>query len=260
MPDPTDTDETENPKPWIVESPTLPAVFNAGGRPNRHATKTYAATAADDEDAAVLEGYAFTHDDDPLGKWWSVREAITATLVVWLYGVLGASKARSVMLEAETLNALYFVTGEVGEAYAAMARWQGLDARCPEVSVQGLGVFDAIVAICEAGGFEMACEPVIDQAEPDRRYQLRLWRKGSGPLVNFNLSKRGQAPTDAEAALRANNISKLRGLRDTTPIRNEIFARRSSSWKWPSRSSRCGRKAICCNPPLTSSFNSARTR
>lgn len=217
----------------IVETPALPAVFNFAGRPNRKVGIYQVPIANSDY---VLRGSDWTHDDDPGGEYWTVRQAINALLAVCLFGVGGAddgaedvmgagSLPRHVSIEHATLEGL---TTNVGDDLAG-TRFDGLDQVLPEVSIQGLGVFDALEAVCDAADFAFALEAMSDAERRadghDRRYALRLWRRQNGPLVHFDLPARGRNfGGNAAALLREANMPRINGVVDASGVTNECQA------------------------------------
>ncbi|MEM9415004.1 MAG: hypothetical protein AAGA29_05930 [Planctomycetota bacterium] len=211
--------------PLIIDGPAVPAVFNAGGRPNMHASATLTAIAASPGGPMSMVAKLFTGDGDPEAEYWTVQQALLSTIVMWLYGQ-DATLARSVALEYETYAALTEPTP--GEGASAGDRWEGLAARMPAVSVQGLGVFDALDKLCAAVGYGMAIAPAAGRslpddanAAPDRLYELRLWRKGAGPSTAIKMMKRETfGGLSAEEALARNNVSMFRGMRDAADVRN----------------------------------------
>lgn len=218
------TDASEAGEPFIAESPDVAPTFNAGGRPNRDGGDTFSAImgpgALDEDETVELPGHVFTDDDDTGGRWWSVRDALASIIVFLIYGPRDHFELeRHTAIEPDTWRAL--------RDGSDAARWRGLESRCPEVDVQGLGALGAIEAVCQASGFEMALDPVFERGggEGGRRYQLRLWRRNAGPSTDAKLAKRGQSPSDPEAALRRNEVSKIRALRDVRPTLTDINAR-----------------------------------
>lgn len=213
--------------PLIIDGPFVPAVFNSGGRPNMMPTDPMTA-----HDGGIgLSAQLFTFDGDHRAEFWTPRKAIVSILTMWLYGhstASGTAKTRSATLEVLTAQALLDDTMNAG-------RWNGLDAILPEVSVQGLGVFDALNKVCRAAGFQMSVTPplgrrpaeVEDAAAIDRLYQVRLWRVGNGPDGSVRLQARpahDAASLSAAAELKANNTDTLTGLADAVPTRNHVIA------------------------------------
>ena len=205
----------------LVDGPSVPPVFNAGGRANMHHLATLEASAG----GMVMSASIFTADDDPNAKYWTVQDALLSLLVMWLFGK-GATLTRSVALESETFTAL------TTPAPSSDDRWLGLDARMPAVNVQGLGVFDAIQAVCSAVGYGMAIMPAAGRelpdeasAAPDRLYELRLWRTGSGPSTVIKMMKRETfSGVDEAEVLARNNVSMFEGMRDAADVRNRVVA------------------------------------
>jgi hypothetical protein len=216
--------------PYLIDSPYQPAVFNAGGLPNMMPTLPMTA-----HDGGIgLSAKLFTGDGDYRATYWTARDALVSLLAMWLYGhstASGTAKKRSATLETLTAQAL------LDDAIEG-ARWTGLDAQLDDVSVQGLGVYDAMLKVCRAAGFEMSVTPsmgrppaeVEGEEEPaaiDRLYQIKLWRSGAGPKTSIKLQPRpahNAASGSAEDELKANNTSELSGLVDATRVRNHVIA------------------------------------
>lgn len=200
----------------IIEAFTVPAAFNVGGAANLSATTVLGGD-------GTVRVPCFTHDHDPAGLRWRVGDAIMGLLGQWLYGTNGydyqpAPKARNIAIEAETLAAL-----QSPQTAAQQARWSGLADEMPELSVHGLGVLDALQAICDVVGYQFSCLPNFDGLA-DRPYVLRLWKRKAGRIINVALAKRGSSYSDPEIALRANNVSQVIVSRDASDIVNEIYA------------------------------------
>ncbi len=211
-----------------VESPLVPAAFNYRGRGNMDGDDGHRLTAAGVAASVQLTARPFTHDDDPDGRYWTVREALRSLLAQWLYGVdPNSPKNRMTGVEAETMTAL---TGTDNTG-----RWQGLDDVLPETDVSGLRLFEAIDAVCRAAGFEFAVvpAPAINDADlganatgpEDRRYLLRVWRRHAGPVTDLRLPKRGAFPANAATAAEAADVNRLHLLRDNTGVINHVFSR-----------------------------------
>lgn len=215
--------------PLIIDGPDVPAVFNAGGRPNMHANGTMTAIASSPAGAMSMVAKLFTSDGDPGAEYWTVQQALLSTIVMWLYGQ-GATLTRSVGLEYETYAALTEPTPGTGEA--AGDRWAGLEARMPAVGVQGLGVLDAVQAVCNAAGFDMAIMPSAGRMLPetasaaaDRLYELRIWRKGAGPSATIKMMPRESFDgVGGDEAIARNNVSMFTGMRDAADVRNRVVA------------------------------------
>ncbi|MEM7626578.1 MAG: hypothetical protein AAF333_13360 [Planctomycetota bacterium] len=196
----------------VIESLDVPAVFNFRGRPNM---------LAEDKgtlDVAGLTGRVFTHDDDPTGEHWTVKDAINAILTKWLFGP-DNDLDRHVDLEPETRTAL-----SASEAPSG-GRWEGLDDRLPEVNVHGVGYLTALQRVCDAAGFELHVMPHYGlQSGVDRLYTLSLNRISAGPVVEVGLQPRRSFPADQAEVLRHNHVSKIQGARDASALRNEVYA------------------------------------
>jgi hypothetical protein len=229
------------PTPVLIDGPSLPCVFNAGGRPNRSAAPKVDADTG--EAPNVMQAYLFSSDGgasggDPAAEYWTVKEALRHLVVCWLFGILESAGGdaqgelpRAVDLEPETYSAL-FTDDASGD------RWGGLDKLLPEVDVQNLGVFDAIHQVCEAAGYRMAVLPRMGRPLPianegesatrvaDRLYELRLWRAGAGPENALRIANREGVNGAATAAelLADFNVSRLGGVRDSSSVRNNISA------------------------------------
>ena len=206
----------------ILDGYTLPAVFNFRGRPNMHATCSV--TAGDGSFAFPV----FTDDDDPAGLFWTVRTALLSLLGQWLVGgnlpydpFSSIELARVTDIESDTLAALVDTSGD-----PRADRWVGLDARLPELTVQAMGVLDAVAAVCKAGGFDFAITPTSGSglASGGRPYTLSIWRRNSGEIVYPRLAARGSTYASAEDALAENDVNRVQIMRDAAHIRNEVYA------------------------------------
>lgn len=193
-----------------LESPDIPAVFNFEGLPNKGGSKTFQTP------SSGLSFQVFTYEEDKHAEWWTVRDALASVLGYALTGV-GDTQDRFTGIEPATLAAL-------NDPAMNSGRWAGMNARCPEVDVHGLGVFDAVAAICEATGFNFSTLPRTDE-QTDREYELRIWRKGAGRENDIKLQKAEQFSDDPVKQLKRNDASQIRGMYDAAPIRNEVYAR-----------------------------------
>jgi len=241
-----DLDSEADPAPSVlVEDPDLPACFNFRGRPNRDAIAAHAITAAgysgDGGGGGGFTASPFTGDHDPAGAHWTVREALASLVVRWLYGDDDAAGGldRHVALEPATAAAL-LNTGEPTDL-----RFTGINARLPETDVTGLGVYDAIQRVCEAGGFGLSITPAAFTDEwsagsgggggggqsgdggqrPDRVYILSVYRLGVGrAAVFFKLPKRGQFPGKVEGDFDVADVGIFQGTEDAAAIVNVAHA------------------------------------
>lgn len=194
----------------VIESPSLPAIFNQSGRPNCSADTL--------RFGGVLTAPLWTHDDDPEGRHWTVRRALAATIGAWLLGV-GAMPRHTAV--DPTLMAALEEGATVPDSLA------GLDAQLPEVNIHGLGVLSAVEAICRAAGFMMAIEPSADYGTtlgPDRLWVLRVWRRGRGRAAYLDMAKRGTTFATATDRYQQSNVDKLTLLRDVAESNNSITA------------------------------------
>src|SRR3990172_537095 len=206
---------------FVVESPSQPAVFNFRGRPNRIQDPDELTWIQKTAYQPTLLAPVFTHDDDPAGRFWTVGEALASILVMWLFGRLALPLTRHIDIESATAAALTAAASGTD----GTGQFAGLTARIPEVNVHGLGVLDAIDAVCQAGGFEFALEPTMLTAIYDRRYILRLWHKGSGRGVWLELAPRGSSYSSAEDQAIENRESQILAMSDAGELVNEVFAR-----------------------------------
>jgi hypothetical protein len=222
----------------VIESMTLPAVFNFRGKPNRNPyqqIKPAIPSGGYMESVADLRAFVFTHDSDPAGQYWTFRQALASLVIRWLYGSHLADeqpdvKPRVVMLAPETLALLS------ADSHAAG------DRQLPEVNVHGLGVLAAIDAICRAANWLWACELSAPLATDDpatnldetaseaeaanwRPYQLRIWQRNQGVPKWVDLAKRGSDATDAdvETTLANNTVNKITGIVDRGELATEVY-------------------------------------
>lgn len=196
--------------PVLIESLSLPAIFNHRGRPNRASVKTQ----NDGGDA----WYLFTHDDDAYALPWSVRDALAWLIGSWIYGAGTTILPRR--FDIETTSRLVIFGSTAGELHP---QFQGLDAALPEVGVQGMGVLDAIEAVCLAGGFRLIIDPTYN-ADTGYLYHLAIRRRNTGRSVTLDLAHRDTTFSDAEAFVSANNLDKFVGFIDGAEIVNEVRA------------------------------------
>lgn len=221
--------DDDTPTPVILDGPSVPCVFNAGEMPNMLPNATVSVGGGD----LTITSNLFTNDNDVSATYWTLKEALKHLITCWLFGIDQAAGGdaqgdldRSATIEPETFDALFASPGGDNPA-----RWAGLDDLLPETDVQGLGVFDAIDRVCRAGGYRSAVLPPMGRSLPDgssvdRLYLLRIWREGAGPLNELRLQDRefisgGQS---AEDLLANNTVSAMRGIRDTSGVRNSISA------------------------------------
>ena len=217
---------------FVVETPTLPATFNHRGRPNMSTVATLT-NAGHDLDAAL-----FTHDDDPTGDYWTLGRALASLLAVWLFGAKDTQGglSRNLDIEAETFNAL---KDPQAAASAKGDQWKGFDDRLKETSVHGMGVLDAVELICKSHGYDMGvvANQKIEKDRNDRRYLLRIWRKGqSGDKVWFDLSSRSDteiAQATSESMLAQNTLSEFNGVKDARECASVIVGRARTFFESP---------------------------
>ena len=203
--------------PAVVEATDLPAVFNFRGRPNRSASDQMTVTLSEDRE---LPAWLFTHDEDSHGEYWTVAQALAAVVAMW-----GIGPASDLPRNFDVDEALRITMTTEGPSPGR--RWAGMEARLPECNVHGLGVLDAIQAICDAAGMEMYIAPTYGRYEgPDRLYVLHVQRRGAGVLKSVQLQTReaAGATTDHAEALLANSVSRLQGMKDAARVRNEVLA------------------------------------
>lgn len=154
-PEPEEGEEPAPAEGLVVEAADLPPVFNSGGYGNRSATRV-----------GTPSCHAWTHDGDPAGQLWTVAQALETLVARW-----GAPEPRSWELEAETGAAILAGFGEG-------PTWLGLDSPLPETAVLGLGILDAIAAVCEAGGFDFSLRFRERDVTPD--WEMAIYRKNAG--------------------------------------------------------------------------------
>jgi len=125
----------------------LPAVFNAGGKPNRSAAR-YRSKLAFEIPFKAAAGERFTthvwtSDDEPGAAYWRFVDAFRAVLV---HGVTtGPSAPISVLEFLRDTNDLE--SSGSGDAFT-----QRMLERVPSVSVQSMNVEEAIAVLCQAAG------------------------------------------------------------------------------------------------------------
>ncbi len=206
--------------PWLlIETRTVPAAFNYRGRANMDTADAHKRPAAGLL-VGALDARGFTHDDDPTGGFWTVGEAIKSLLVQWLYGSGTTARTRATGVDLDTLVALG------SDAFTDDGQFGGLGKVLPETDVTGLFLFEAIDAVCRAGGFEFAVEPdMAMEGRGDRLYLLRLWRRHAGPPSQVRLPKRGAFPAGAAETRRQADVNRLTLMRDNSGIINEVIAR-----------------------------------
>ena len=207
---------------FVAETPGLPAIFNFRGRPNMSAAAAAVVTATHTT-GVTMTTPLFTHDDDTAGLFWRLGDALGSIMVMWLYGRSTSPLSRHIDLEVATWNAIAAALSGTDGTGA----FEGMTRRLPEVNVHGLGVLDALQAVCAAGGFEFACEPALAETDVDidRRHVLRIWRRGSGRASTLEMDKRGTTYTSAEDQAKVAREEKVVAMLDASGIRNEVFAR-----------------------------------
>ncbi|MCC6679861.1 MAG: hypothetical protein IT445_03065 [Phycisphaeraceae bacterium] len=211
------------PAVWVIESPGVPAVFNVDGKPNMAPSNSTRITAAGLETLTAL-AFNFWGDNDSVGTWWTPREAIRTLLTFWLYGTTSGG--------GEALSRTCCVSGELMEILADTAGADDIwDARLPETNVHGLGVLDALHAVCRNAGLEMALMPdlrseaEVDETE-DRLYRLYIYPRNKGRLNTLKLQRRPlMDDITPEASLQQNDISRVRLLRDSLRTVSQVHAR-----------------------------------
>ncbi len=223
---------------YVVESPVLPAIFNFRGRPNKHPQVKLRCGPQGDKQ---IESPVFTHDYDVQGEWWTVGDALAAIVAVWGLGPTEHTPApRNFDIEERTLAALKDPNANDDDSNP---RFRGLSEALPELSVHGLGVFEALEAVCKVTDFEFSVTPTSagpaldldlpsdgpdpDQPEQtptyDRRYILTIWRKGEGDIKWFSLDKRDQTYESSEDFAAKNDLRTLETLRDGRDLVNVIY-------------------------------------
>lgn len=220
--------DEESPGTWdVIESPLVPVTFNYRGRGNMDADDAHKQTSSG-LSGGELTARPFTHDDDPAGQPWTLREAIKSLLVMWLYGYDEENPLDRVTgVELDLLNEL-----EYGSA-SPTGHYEGLDDVLPEVTVDpqafddGADVISAIAQVCGVAGYEMAVvlNMLLKDSDLDRRWELRLWRRHAGPQTDLYLPKRGRFPASAGATLKVADVHRVSVLRDTAGIVNEVIGR-----------------------------------
>ncbi|MEM6392507.1 MAG: hypothetical protein AAF797_07020 [Planctomycetota bacterium] len=230
----------------VPETPSLPAVFNFRGRPNKHGTAKLRAGGGEGADYLAP---VFTHDADPDGTMWTFGEAVLSVLGMWLYGPAhpsSASLSRTCCLHPDAIAGL----AAPAEGSTTPAAFVGFDAVLPEVNVQGMGPLRALQALCDAAGWVMVVEPDFDGTEGvDRTYVIRLVNRqaevepapedtsggggasgasgGSGGVAPIKLKKRKDIDSDEPSGsqqARDNTISAALLVRDAGRCVNRVRA------------------------------------
>jgi hypothetical protein len=213
---------------FVTENPLYPAIFNFRGRPNRAATRTLSFDAANGTD--TLNAYAFAPDGDSAAEYWTVADAILSLLCVWLYGPNDQTPdgllARHFDVASDVL--LELERADPDDPTFESPEFFGLRDPLPETSVHGLGIIDALHRVCEVAGFSMSITPIRDtivgNENSDRRHQMRIWRRHSGPLNDLDLAPRGSTYGIAADLLAANNLTNLNGVADGSEVVNHVRA------------------------------------
>jgi len=216
---------------WIYEG-GAPAVFNANGRPNRHATQTLSAARVTPFLAPV-----WTHDDDPNGKHWTLGDALVSLLAAWLHGPAASPRDRASDSHAVLLGAYNGTFALAGTSYAQA--YQGLDQVLPPTDVTGLGVFSALDKVCAACGYGFAVQfrlwDGVTAWDQDRRWVAIAYRKGHGRPSSLRLDDRGSTYSSPDAALQANYNHQINLIRSSAEVVNEVYAygRTHIEYFWP---------------------------
>lgn len=213
-------------EPVLIDGLAMPCVFNAGSLPNMLDGSTVDAEAGD---LTLVSCNLFTPDADHRATYWTLADALKHLIVCWLYGIDSAANGdaqgalkRSVTIDNDTYVALFTLGTPDAD------RWIDLQTVLPQVSVQGLGVFDAIDRVCRAAGYRSATLLPMGRdlgGTIDRQYQLRIWPEGAGPENTLKLLNRSTVSDSltADQLLAGNNFVRLSGLRDTARLRNHII-------------------------------------
>jgi len=203
-----------------IETPDLPAVFNFGGRPNMARDKTITAQAV--AQTVTLTAPTWTHDDDPSGAAWTVREALLWILVNLIYGAEETGRQpRNLDIYQSSAEALL----EDSTTAARADRFKGLDDILPEVNIQGLGCLEAFETVCDAAGFDMVIETIDTvgfELNLDRRHVLGIWRRNTGRLQSFDLAAGGSTYDDVEKLMQRNNVPRFQATFDAEDIVNHV--------------------------------------
>ena len=206
----------------IVEDITMPAAFNYQGLPNRNP--------AGDTNLLILhhgpdfDAISWTFDGDANAEYWTAGDALRTLLGRWLYGEQGLTPLpRWLTLDPDFATALANET--------TTGKYEGLGVQLPELDVTGLDVVAACRAVADAVGMRVYRDIVSDpdglSGDLDRRYTLRIERRGAGTQTQLNLAERGTAydigDTDsAEDFHAANDFHRARLLKDAAPVHNIV--------------------------------------
>ena len=161
----------------VVESLSLPAIFNWQGRPNMDSRDPASIALGG---GATFEARWFTHDDhmpeSGQSSWWTVEAAIKHVVGFYCYGY-------------PVEETLY-----IGPTSRTLS-WDGLLHGCedtdsgkqiPECNITGKGVLDALQEVCHASGLAFCVQPRDASgygAADDRNYVLRIYKQGVGRAV-----------------------------------------------------------------------------
>lgn len=129
----------------------LPCVFNEGGRPNRSADACLTI------DGAPSGGvYYFTSVTDPDAAYWTITDALE--YLMWFYNA-----------SQKWLTNYDFTAGDYAAAFTAPP---------VQMDVEGMGLWAAIAAVADHGGYDLSCRTAI--AGETITESIRLIRKGAG--------------------------------------------------------------------------------
>ena len=208
--------------PIILRSRTVPPVFNLGGRPNM-TDSGYTFTPVV---GRLTDCRAFTHEDDPDAKFWTVGAAIKSILGYWLYGLDSTAYPGNDQEELDRFVDVHTTTAAALNSGSADAMFAGLDKVLPEIDVSRMGPIQAVQAICRQTGFVCSVLALpTSLGIHDTRYVLSIRRRHTGRSVTLNLSPRGDYDgpgIDAATFHSTNDFNQLSVMTDGEGVRNIV--------------------------------------
>jgi len=139
----------------------LPCSFNAGGRPNRHATR-YAVAGGPARGMAI-----FTDDDAPGAEWWTVTDALE-------YLMWGLNAGQAWLANHAFNPGIPALKDDYGDYDASIDPVVQLD-------IEGLDLWTALSAVADHGRYDVCCRhtSLADEAISSR---IVCQRRGTGTV------------------------------------------------------------------------------